>query len=48
MRMDCLTKELLAHIYLDIVLLPFVTFGKIGSISIFVLALTLTLRIVLQ
>jgi len=48
MRMDCLTKELLAHIYLDITLLPFVASGTIGSISIFVLSLTLTLRIVLQ
>ena len=48
MRMDCLTKELLAHIYLDIVLLPFVSSGEIGSISMFVLALTLTRKMVLQ
>jgi hypothetical protein len=47
-RKTCLTKELLAHIYLDIVLLPFVSFGEIGSISMFVLVLTLTRKMVLQ
>jgi len=36
-RKTCLTKGLLAHIYLDIVLLPFVSSGEIGSISMFVL-----------